>query len=67
MFIQKILKLLHSSIEEGHSSIGKTMYRVQRKVFWPGLKSVVKQFVKGCDSCQRIKVEQSLPNGLLKP
>lgn len=65
--INKFMHLLHSSLEGGHSGVDKTLYRVRRNFFWPRLKRSMKKFVPRCDNCQRVKVEQSLPSGLLQP
>lgn len=66
-FINKLLHLLHSSPKDGHSGVDKTLYKVRRNFFWPRLKRSMKEFVRGCDICQRVKVEQSLPSGLFQP
>jgi hypothetical protein len=35
--------------------------------FLPRLKSDVKKFIQECDACQRVKVENMSPAGLLQP
>lgn len=61
-FFIKKLHLLHMSAEGGHSGVNKALYRVRRNFFSPNLKSAIKEFIRGCDVCQRIKVEMFVPN-----
>lgn len=35
--------------------------------YWPRLKWDVKTFIRKCDVCQRMKVENTHPSGLLQP
>src|SRR5690349_20952584 len=35
--------------------------------YWPRMNNQVRQYVKSCDSCQRIKASQQVPGGLLQP
>src|SRR3954470_22402332 len=35
--------------------------------YWPRMNNDVRQYVKSCDSCQRIKASQQVPGGLLQP
>ena len=62
-----ILHHVHDSPLRGHSSYLKTLYRVKQDFFWWGMKKDVKDHIRDCEICQRIKVETSKPGGLLQP
>ena len=40
---------------------------VTRNYWWPGVTKEVKQYVEGCDQCQRIKNRAEMPAGKLRP
>lgn len=40
------------------------MQRIKKDFYWPGQKSDVKKFIRGCDMCQRVKVPNTHPSGL---
>ena len=43
------------------------MHRVQQDFFWYGMKTDIKEHIKTCETCQRIKVDTIKPAGLLQP
>ena len=45
----------------------KTVELVTRNYWWPGVMKEVKQYVKGCDQCQRMKNRVEMPAGKLRP
>ena len=63
----QILQHVHSSPMAGHSSFLKSYHKAKREFFWHGMKKDLKQFIKECDVCQRVKSETSAPAGLLQP
>ncbi|XP_042972920.1 uncharacterized protein K02A2.6-like [Carya illinoinensis] len=65
--IQKILELIHSNPMGGHMGFEKTLHRLKRDFYWPGEKADVKAFLRERDICQVVKVDNSLPSGLLQP
>jgi len=40
---------------------------VTRNYWWPGVTKEVKQYVEGCDQCQRMKNRAKMPVGKLRP
>jgi len=40
---------------------------VTRNYWWPGVTKRVKQYVEGCDQCQRMKNRAEMPVGKLRP
>lgn len=59
----QILEENHSSITAGHLGIKKTISRIQKFYYWPGIFRDVKQFVKSCNSCLEHKIPQVMPAG----
>jgi len=73
---------MHAIPVAGHAGYDKTIHRTKKDFFfffffffWQGcsgffsffLKSDVKKFIQECDACQRVKVENMSPAGLLQP
>lgn len=66
--IQKnLIAALHDSAAGGHSGFHATYNRVRRLFAWKGVKDMVKQFVRQCETCQKAKTERIYPAGLLQP
>ena len=45
----------------------KTLHRVKQDFYWPGMKKDLKQYIKECEVCQRVKHENCRPTSLLQP
>jgi hypothetical protein len=63
----KVLQEHHETPITGHVGRDKTLERVQRSYFWPGLDRDMRAFVRSCDPCQRNKARNQCPPGLLQP
>lgn len=63
----KVLQLCHDHPMSGHAGVTKTVELVLRHFWWPGVRRAVREYVKSCDSCQRVKASSARPGGLLKP
>ncbi|CAL5396342.1 unnamed protein product [Camellia sinensis] len=63
----QIMEEFHCSAIGGHSGIDKTTKRIQRILYWKGLKNDVSKLVSECDICQRFKGENVKSPGLLQP
>jgi hypothetical protein len=63
----KILHFIHDSPTAGHSGYQKTLHRAKHDFYWPGMRMDVKQYIRGCDMCQRQKNDNLLPSGFLQP
>ena len=57
----------HTSAVGGHSGVQATLKRINSFFYWKGLKKMVKETVRTCDVCQRIKADLSSYPGLLQP
>ena len=63
----KVLALIHDSPLGGHSGYLKSLHRAKKDWFWHGMKKDIKAYIRGYDTCQRLKHETSKPVGLLQP
>ena len=57
----------HDAAIAGHQGIERTYATLHPNVYWPRMNSDVRNYVKSCDSCQRIKAGHQVPAGLLQP
>jgi hypothetical protein len=64
---QECLHSVHAHPYAGHYGIHRTLKKAQEIYFWPKMRSTVEQFVRLCDSCQRIQFERKKPQGALHP
>ena len=62
-----LLSELHDSASAGHTGVASTFDRLSNRVYWGGMREDIRAYVTSCDSCQRNKVEQRRPAGLLRP
>lgn len=62
-----ILEECHDSLSAGHFGIAKTYDMVSRNYYWPSMRAYVKDYVSGCDTCNRNKISHHKPYGLLQP
>jgi len=60
----EIIRLHHDMPIAGHGGQWKTVELVTRNYWWPG---EIKQYVEGCDQCQRMKNRVEMPAGKLRP
>jgi len=63
----EIIRLHHNTPMGGHGGQWKTAEMVTRNFWWPGVTREVKQYVEGCNACQRNKNRTEQPAGKLMP
>jgi len=63
----EIVRLHHDMPVRGHGGQWKMVKLVMRIFWWPGIMKEVKQYVEGCDACQRNKNCTEQPAGKLMP
>lgn len=63
----QILEENHASTLAGHMGFRKTLRKIRDFYSWPNLRKDVNDFVRRCRVCQRYKVEQAKPAGLMRP
>jgi len=51
-----VISLFHNSTMAGHPGITKTLAAIKPYYWWPGIKTFVMEYVKGCATCQMTKV-----------
>ncbi|POW03724.1 hypothetical protein PSTT_10875 [Puccinia striiformis] len=62
---ERIIQFHHDAPTTGHPGIARTLSLLTRSFSWPGIRKDVIQFVKSCDSCQRVKARRQLQEGQL--
>jgi len=63
----EVIRLHYDTPVEGHGGQWKTTELVTRNFWWPRVSREVKQYVEGCDACQRNKNRTQAPAGKLMP
>ena len=63
----ELLWVHHDDPLAGHFSADRTVELLHRKFYWKGLTNDVREYVAGCDNCQRNKPCRHLPYGELAP
>lgn len=53
--IREILRSFHDSPLGGHQGVRKTYKRIRRQYKWKGMHQDIKDYIKGCQSCQKNK------------
>jgi hypothetical protein len=64
LHLPMILSAVH---DMGHEGAEKTLHKLRRDFYVPGARSAIQEHVRACAVCQRNKVEQLHPVGLLQP
>src|SRR5271155_4638518 len=54
-----ILKMYHDHETAGHPGELKTYNTVTQQYWWPGIRTFVKNYVKGCGICQQFKIDRN--------
>lgn len=62
-----LLQAAHDCSLAGHMGRDKTLERLSRQFYWPRMSTIVSEYIKTCDLCQRNKATNRLPLGLLQP
>jgi len=63
----EVMQQGHDAPTSGHFSVDKTMKRITRNYYWPGMWSDIRNYIRQCDTCQRSKSDRHQPYGLLQP
>jgi hypothetical protein len=64
--IQELLYLYHDDQLAGHWGVDKTKELLQRRFYWPGLTTDVREYVTTCPTCQNIAIPRHRPYGKLE-
>lgn len=63
--LRQVLSAAHDA--SGHWGFAKTWAFVKRRFFRPGLSSIVREYVRSCPDCQRVKAMRTSPIGQMSP
>ena len=63
----EIVRLHHDTPIPGHPGTEKTLELMQCSYTWPGMPTLVKDYISRCDRCARFKETNQAPPGKLKP
>ena len=61
-YVPLLLNEFHNSVVAGHVEIRRTYNRLAAEFYWKGMKKIVQQFVRACDSCQKNKSDTCQKN-----
>ena len=61
-----VIRECHDTAQAGHLGTTKTCFRVSQCYFWPNIFRDVAGFIKSCVTCQKHKLEQTAPAGLMR-
>ncbi|CAB0045367.1 unnamed protein product [Trichogramma brassicae] len=62
---ERVMRDAHDITSAGHLGIEKTFDRVKREYYWRGMYHDVHEYVRSCGTCQRYKIDQTGPRGLM--
>lgn len=57
----EVMRLSHDPPQCGHLGVEKTLARILRIAYWPGIRKSVVDFVAKCKSCQEVKAVATRP------
>lgn len=64
---EKILYLCHDLPTGGHFGKEKTYLAVAKSFYWKNMKKFIENYVRTCDTCQRVKSSTISPHGFFSP
>ena len=64
---KEILEEYHKQPYAGHPGYHKMLTTLKKKLFWPGMKRDVVEYLARCMECQPVKTEHQHPAGILNP
>jgi hypothetical protein len=56
---KEIVEKYHNPISAGHPGEIETMNAIKEHYWWPGMRSFIKNYVKGCGICQQFKINRN--------
>lgn len=63
---QALIRELHDAPTSGHPGRERTIQKISKNFFWPGMRRQITQYVANCPDCQRYKPSNVRPPGLLQ-
>lgn len=62
----EILQSHHNDASAGHIGIEATIKKISNKYYWVGMRKFITDYVNSCPECQKYKISNRKPTGLLK-
>ena len=62
----ELLQEAHDSPVGGHLGADKTLDRLKRSFYWPGMQGMVREYTRTCHTCQACKSDMRKAKGLLQ-
>ena len=59
---REITSQFHDKITAGHPGEIETLNAIKEHYWWPGMRTFIKNYVKGCGICQQFKINQNPSN-----
>lgn len=56
---EDILRARHDTPAASHPGVRKMQELVKRDFWWPSVRSDVRKYITGCDTCQRVKIDRT--------
>ena len=65
---QDFIKQFHDSLFAGHLGITRTVFRLQHRVYWPGIRGDVQTYIQSCTTCiaRKSPCPRKVPMGHVK-
>jgi transposase InsO family protein len=64
---RRLIHEVHDTPTGGHMGLHKTMARLTNMCWWPGMKAMIADYVRGCVTCAATKPSLEKPAGTLRP
>jgi hypothetical protein len=64
---KEIVSQFHDKVAAGHPGEIETFNAVKEYYWWPGMRSFIKNYVKGCGICQQFKINRNPSNPSYNP
>src|SRR5436309_2060664 len=64
---ENIVRHIHEDPLVGHPGINKTIERIARNYYFPGMRQLVSRVIRECDICNKAKSTRKKPYGKLEP
>src|SRR2546423_1933136 len=64
---ENIVRRIHKDLLVGHPGIDKTIEKIARHYYFPGMRRLVSKVIQECDICNKAKSTRKKPYGKLEP
>lgn len=64
--VPRILAEYHNTATAGHFGVDRTLHKISSRYYWPHMRRDVSSYLAKCIDCQRFKISNFKPSGLLQ-